>query len=265
MSALAVLSQCSREREPQEGVWHECACQPACLERPVCSALVGSRWVQVAMRNAQRRPGRLAASVLSSPALPSTAAAAENGYRTKHYQLTHGSLGCYMSHLQLYQHILRSGNTAAVGAPSAVAVAVDVAPSLAGAACRIALRSASRCPFGSPAGRCTKPLPSAAAAAALSILMLQVPSTHSFSRTTRCCSATCLQHWLRPSPSQVRCEHDALSFAGVGRCFVPGGGAGASPVVLWWRHTARWGRSAAGAHCALRLLPHHAVSLALSI
>lgn len=36
-------------------------------------------------------------------------AADESGYRTKHYQLTHGSLGCYMSHLQLYQHILRSG------------------------------------------------------------------------------------------------------------------------------------------------------------
>jgi hypothetical protein len=30
-----------------------------------------------------------------------------SGYRTKHYQLTRGSVGCYMSHLQLYQHILR--------------------------------------------------------------------------------------------------------------------------------------------------------------
>ena len=39
-------------------------------------------------------------------------AADESGYRTKHYQLTHGSLGCYMSHLQLYQHILRSGQCA---------------------------------------------------------------------------------------------------------------------------------------------------------
>ena len=42
--------------------------------------------------------------------LPSALLAArQNGYRTKHYQLTHGSLGCYLSHLQLYQHILRSG------------------------------------------------------------------------------------------------------------------------------------------------------------
>lgn len=40
-------------------------------------------------------------------------AAAESGYRTKHYQLTYGSLGCFMSHLQLYQHILRSGTGAA--------------------------------------------------------------------------------------------------------------------------------------------------------
>lgn len=45
-----------------------------------------------------------------------TAAAETQGYRTKHYQLTRGSLGCYMSHLQLYQHIIRGGEQRVWGA-----------------------------------------------------------------------------------------------------------------------------------------------------
>ncbi|PRW57962.1 glycosyl transferase [Chlorella sorokiniana] len=50
-----------------------------------------------------------AGRLVTPKALEEMQKAAESGYRTKHYQLTHGSLGCYMSHLQLYQHILRSG------------------------------------------------------------------------------------------------------------------------------------------------------------
>jgi hypothetical protein len=43
-----------------------------------------------------------------APPLPPPAAAERTGYRTKHYQLTRGSVGCYMSHLQLYQHIIKT-------------------------------------------------------------------------------------------------------------------------------------------------------------
>ncbi|KAI3425708.1 hypothetical protein D9Q98_007684 [Chlorella vulgaris] len=48
-----------------------------------------------------------AARLVSRKALAEISAAEVYGYRTKHYQLTRGSVGCYMSHLQLYQHILR--------------------------------------------------------------------------------------------------------------------------------------------------------------
>ena len=41
------------------------------------------------------------------PPLP--LAAEGRGYRTAHYQLTRGSVGCYLSHLRLYQHVLRGG------------------------------------------------------------------------------------------------------------------------------------------------------------
>lgn len=51
----------------------------------------------------------LDASRLVTPkALADIEAAEQQGYRTKHYQLTHGSVGCYMSHLQLYQHIIKT-------------------------------------------------------------------------------------------------------------------------------------------------------------
>ncbi|EFN55609.1 hypothetical protein CHLNCDRAFT_133736 [Chlorella variabilis] len=48
-----------------------------------------------------------ASRLVSAKALAEIEAAEAAGYRTKHYQLTRGSVGCYMSHLQLYQHILR--------------------------------------------------------------------------------------------------------------------------------------------------------------
>ncbi|KAL4457270.1 hypothetical protein ABPG75_012135 [Micractinium tetrahymenae] len=52
----------------------------------------------------------LDASRLVSPrALADIEEAERRGYRTKHYQLTRGSVGCYMSHLQLYQHIAKTG------------------------------------------------------------------------------------------------------------------------------------------------------------
>lgn len=47
--------------------------------------------------------------LVSAPALADLEEAERRGYRTKHYQLTKGSVGCYMSHLQLYQHIIKSG------------------------------------------------------------------------------------------------------------------------------------------------------------
>lgn len=46
------------------------------------------------------------ASVVSARALEQIEAAQALGYRTKHYQLTRGSVGCYMSHLGLWRAFL---------------------------------------------------------------------------------------------------------------------------------------------------------------
>ena len=36
------------------------------------------------------------------------------GFRTKHYQLTRGAIGCYLSHIQVWEHILDSKHNAAI-------------------------------------------------------------------------------------------------------------------------------------------------------
>lgn len=50
---------------------------------------------------------------LSIRALEEILASERMGYRTKHYQLTRGAIGCYLSHISLWKHILKTDKDAA--------------------------------------------------------------------------------------------------------------------------------------------------------
>lgn len=47
-------------------------------------------------------------SILSPKAFIELQEAERNGYRTKHYQITRGAVGCYMSHINLYKQIMET-------------------------------------------------------------------------------------------------------------------------------------------------------------
>lgn len=48
------------------------------------------------------------------------------GFRTKHYQLTRGAIGCYLSHIQVWEHILDSKHNAVIIFEDDANVPVDI-------------------------------------------------------------------------------------------------------------------------------------------